>query len=98
KQKLLSQVPAILFHLEKIAEQENESKSIIIETAHNINQDTVQKIKQFMSLRVGDNKDLPEILKVKKELVAGFRAKQGGNIYDSSIMTGLQKLEEAIIN
>ncbi len=89
---LKAQIPSVLYHLEKIMEMEEERKGIVIETAHEIHHETANKIRKFL-----DADHLKEVLKVKKELIGGFRAKWNGQIYDSSIMTGLKKLEEAII-
>jgi F0F1-type ATP synthase delta subunit len=93
KRKLQAQMPSVLYHLEKISELDREKKGIQIEVAHEIKSDTVRQIKTF--LKAGD---LPEIIKNKKELIGGFRAKWNGVIYDASIMTGLKKLKEEIIS
>jgi len=93
KRKLQAQLPSILYHLEKIAELDREKKGIQIEVAHAVKEDTLKQIKTF--LKAGK---LPEVVKTKKELIGGFRAKWGGNIYDASIMTGLKKLKEQIIS
>lgn len=92
KRNLTAQLPSILFHLEKIIELEKEKKGIQIETAHEIKSDTVKHIKTFLKAE-----DLPEVIKIKKELIAGFRAKWNGKIYDASIKNSLKKLEEVII-
>jgi F0F1-type ATP synthase delta subunit len=93
KGKLKAQMPSIMYHLEKISELDREKKGIQIETAHEIKNETVKNIKSFLKAE-----DLPEIIKNKKELIGGFRAKWNGKIYDTSIMTGLKKLKEKIIN
>lgn len=98
KRKLEAQLPSVLYHLEKIAEADLEKKGIQIEVAHLISQDTIHKIKHFLSKGTGvDFTKKREVVKIKKELVGGFRAKYDGVIYDSSITTGLKKLEELII-
>lgn len=93
KQNLKAQLPGILCHLEKIIEIENEKKGICIETAHEIRKSTIHDIKNF--LKVGHLKDN---IKIKKELIGGFRAKWQGNLYDASVLTNLKKLEKLIIN
>jgi F0F1-type ATP synthase delta subunit len=93
KRKLQAQLPSILYHFEKIAELDREKKGIQIEVAHSVKDDTIKQIKTFLKAE-----KLPEVIKMKKELIGGFRAKWGGNIYDSSISTGLKKLKEQIIN
>lgn len=93
KRNLQAQLPSILFHLEKINLLDQEKKGIQIETAHPISDKTVKEIKSFLKV---DN--LSEVKKVKKELIAGFKAKWNGVVYDASIETGLKKLEEKIIN
>ena len=93
KKNLKAQLPSILYHLEKIAELDREKKGIQIETAHEIKNDTAHHIKKFLK---ADH--LPEVVKIKKELIAGFRAKWNGMIYDASLQTGLKKLKEEIIN
>jgi len=92
KRNLKAQIPSILYHFEKIIEQDREKKGIQIEIAHEIKNETLKNIKTFLK---ADN--LEEVIKIKKELIGGFRAKWGGVIYDSSIMTGLKKLQETII-
>lgn len=92
KNKLQAQIPSILYHLEKIMEADREKKGIIIETAHEIKEHTAHNIKTFL-----EAEKLPEVPRIKKELIGGFRAKWGGMIYDASIMTGLKKLKEEII-
>ncbi len=92
KRNLKAQMPSVLYHLEKIVEAEQEKKGIVIETAHEIKHETANHIRKFLN---ADH--LPETMKVKKELIGGFRAKWGGQVYDASILTGLKKLEEAII-
>jgi len=92
KRKLQAQLPSVLYHLEKIAELDREKKGIQIEVAHEIKNETIKHIKTFLK---ADH--LPEVIKNKKELIGGFRAKWNGMIYDSSIKTGLKKLEETII-
>ncbi|MEI7810481.1 MAG: F0F1 ATP synthase subunit delta [bacterium] len=93
KRNLQAQLPSILFHLEKINQFDQEKRGIQIETAHAISDITAKQIKTFLKAD-----QLPEVKKIKKELVAGFRAKYNGIIYDASIQTGLKKLEEKIIN
>jgi len=92
KRNLKAQLPSVLYHLEKIIELDKEKKGIQIEIAHEIKNDTVKNIKSFLKAE-----DLPEVIKIKKELIAGFRAKWKGTIYDASIMMGLKKLQETII-
>jgi F0F1-type ATP synthase delta subunit len=91
KKKLQAQLPSVLYHLEKIIEQEQEKNGIQIETAHEIKQDTVKHIKTFLKAE-----ELPEVVKIKKDLIAGFRAKWKGTVYDASIKNSLKKLEEVI--
>ncbi len=93
KRNLKGQMNSILYHLERITEKEKEKKGIQIEIAHEIKPETAKQIKSFLKAE-----HLDESLKIKKELIAGFRAKFGGKIYDASIMTGLKKLEKNIIN
>jgi F0F1-type ATP synthase delta subunit len=92
KRNLTAQLPSILYHLEKITELDREKKGIQIETAHEISHETTKHIKTFLNAE-----DLPEVIKIKKELIAGFRAKWNGKIYDASIKNSLKKLEEIII-
>jgi F0F1-type ATP synthase delta subunit len=92
KRKLKAQIPSVLYHLDKIIELEKEKHGIQIETAHVIKPETVKKIKTFLNAS-----DLSEVLKVKKDLIGGFRAKYNGVIYDASIATGIKKLKEAIV-
>jgi len=93
QRNLKAQLPSVLYHLERIAELDREKKGIQIEAAHELKTDTISGIKKFLKAE-----NLPEVVKIKKELIGGFRAKLGGVIYDSSIETGLKKLEESIIN
>ena len=93
KRNLKAQLPSILYHLEKIAKLDSEKKSIQIEVAHELKGDTVRQIKTYLKAE-----NLPEVIKNKKELIGGFRAKWNGIIYDSSISTSLKKLKETIIN
>ena len=93
KRKLKAQMPSVLYHLEKISELNREKKGIQIEVAHGVREDTIKQIKTFLK---ADN--LPEVIKTKKELIGGFRAKWGGVIYDASISTSLKKLKETIIS
>jgi F0F1-type ATP synthase delta subunit len=92
KRNLKAQMPSVIYHFEKIIEQDREKKGIQIEVAHEIKHDTIKNIKTFLK---ADN--LEEVVKIKKELIGGFRAKWGGSIYDRSFMTGLKKLQETII-
>lgn len=92
RQNLKAQMPSVLYHLDKIIELDREKKGIIIETAHDIKESTAKHIKTFLKAD-----ELPEVLKIKKELIGGFRAKWHGMIYDASIMTGLKKLKESIV-
>jgi len=92
KKNLLAQLPSVLYHLEKIIELDKEKKGIQIETAHEISHETTKHIKTFLKAE-----DLSEVIKIKKELIGGFRAKWDGKIYDASIKNGLKKLEEVII-
>ena len=93
RKNLKAQMPSILYHLEKIAILDKEKKGIQIEVAHDIKDDTLKQIKSFLKAE-----NLPEVIKIKTELIGGFRAKWGGMIYDSSILTGLKKLKETIIS
>ena len=93
KRNLKAQLPSILYHLEKIAKLDREKKSIQIEVAHELKGDTIRQIKAYLKAE-----NLPEVIKNKKELIGGFRAKWNGIIYDSSISTSLKKLKETIIN
>ena len=101
KRNLKAEMPSVLYHLERIAKLDLEKKGIQIETAHAISKDTVEKIKSYIDKNISTGQKVlekMEVLKVKKELVGGFRAKYNGIIYDASIMTGLKKLENKIIN
>lgn len=93
RKNLKAQLPSVLYHFKKIAKLDNEKKSIQIEVAHDLKSDTVKQIKSFLKVD-----HLPEVIKNKKELIGGFRAKWGGVIYDASISTSLKKLKETIIN
>lgn len=93
KRNLKGQMYSVLYHLERIVEQDKEKRGIQIETAHEIKAETAKQIKSFLKVN-----HLTESLKIKNELIAGFRAKFGGMIYDSSIMTGLKNLEKTITN
>jgi F0F1-type ATP synthase delta subunit len=93
KRNLKSQIPSVLYHLEKIIELDREKKGIQIETAHEIKHETANHIKKFLK---ADH--FPEVIKIKKELVAGFRAKWNGMVYDASLQTSLKKLKETITN
>jgi len=98
KRNLKAQMVSILYHLERIVKLDLEKKGIQIEVAHNISKNTIEKIKDFLEKK--GNKDVSkkmEIIKIRKELIGGFRTKYNGIIYDSSIVTGLKKLEEEII-
>lgn len=98
KRNLNAQMSSVLYHLERIVKLDLEKKGVQIEVAHVISKDTINKIKSFLEKK--GNKGLlqkPEIVKIKKELIGGFRTKYNGIIYDSSIVTGLKKLEEEII-
>jgi len=91
--KLEAQLPSVLYHLDKIIEKEKEKSGIQIEVAHEVSKKTIEDIKIFLQAE-----KLPELIKNKKELIAGFRAKWNGVIYDASIATGIKKLKETIIN
>ncbi len=93
KNKLKAQMSSVLYHLEKIVELEKEKKGIQIEVAHEVKSDTVKHIKTFLEAN-----NLSEVVKIKKGLIGGFRAKWNGIIYDASIETGLKKLKETIIS
>jgi F0F1-type ATP synthase delta subunit len=103
RQNLKAQMPSVLYHLDKIIELDREKKGIVIETAHEIKDETVKKIKNFLAEKFPARNAThnvaggPEVEIIKKELIGGFRAKWGGVIYDASIMTGLKKLKEEII-
>jgi F0F1-type ATP synthase delta subunit len=92
KRKLKAQMPSVLYHLEKITELGREKKGIMIEVAHEVKHETISQIKKFL-----EAEHLVEIIKNKKELIGGFRAKWNGIIYDASISTSLKKLKETII-
>ena len=92
KRKLKAQMPSVLYHLEKITELNKEKKGIQIEVAHEVKEGIIKQIKTFLK---ADH--LPEVIKTKKELIGGFRAKWNGVIYDASISTSLKKLKETII-
>ncbi len=99
KRNLKAQMPSILYHLERITELDLEKRGVQIEVAHQISADTVNKIKSFLE-KVSPGSGVsrkPEVIKIRKELIGGFRGKFNGVIYDSSIMAGLKKLEELII-
>lgn len=89
--KLEAQLPTIVYRLDKLIEQHEEKSGITIETPHKITESTVKKIKSFLKAE-----DLKEHIKENQDLIAGFRAKWGGQMYDSSFMTSLQKLQKSI--
>lgn len=93
KRNLEGELSSILYHLEKIIEKDKEKKGVVIETAHEISDQIVHNIKKHLKIE-----DLPEVKRVNKELVGGFRARWKGMIYDSSISSGLKKLEKEIIS
>lgn len=98
KKNLKAQMPSILYHLERITKLNQEKNGIQIEVAHSVSKETIDKIKSFLDKNNSTSgvSKKTEIVKIKKELVGGFRAKYDGIIYDSSIMTSLKKLEESI--
>ena len=92
KTKLVAQIPAVLYHLDKIMETEREKRGVSIKSAHELKRNTIKEIKKFLQ---AENVD--EILKVDKSLIAGFTAKWQGRFYDMSFVTGIKKLEENIL-
>lgn len=93
EKKLQAQLPSVLYHFEKLVNLDKIKKEVQIEVAHEIKTSTIEGIKKHL-----DIENLKENVSLKKELIGGFRAKYNGMIYDSSIMTGLKKLKEQIIN
>lgn len=91
--KLEAQMPSVLYHFEKIIEQEKEKKGIQIEVPHEVSAQTIKDIKEFLQIE-----NLEETIKINKNLLAGFRARYQGKMYDSSLKTGLDKLKEKIIS
>ena len=89
---MTAQIPAVLYHLEKINEIEKEKNGISIEVAHQAKPETIKEIKKFLNAEHGD-----ETVKINPNLLAGFTAKWQGKFYDMSIASGLKKLEESII-
>lgn len=92
KNNLTHQLPSILYHLEKIYEIESEKNFLKIETAHNIKTETILDIKKYLQIN-----DLKDVVVIKEDLIAGFRAKWKGFMYDSSIENSIKKLQKEII-
>ncbi len=90
--KMTSQIPTVIFYLDKITKEEKDKKAIQIEAAHEIKPEVTSQIKNF--LKVDDS--TVSLFRIKKELVSGFRVKCGGVVYDSSISSNLKRLEESL--
>ncbi len=90
-QKLESQLPNILYRLEKILKKEDEKNKIQIEAPHDVSPETLENIKDFLKVKKENT------FKINKELIAGFRARWEGQIYDASFKTSLEKFKNSII-
>jgi F0F1-type ATP synthase delta subunit len=91
-QKLESQLPNVLYRLEKILKKEDEKNKIQIEAPHDISSQTIKEVKTFLKVEQKEN-----TFKINKDLIAGFRARWDGVVYDASFKTGLEKFKNSII-
>lgn len=79
KYKLLSLLPSIVQTVKQIHELENTLDSIIIEAPFILNEKGLAKVKTI----VGDLK-AKERMTINKKLLAGFKARYQGKLYDGS--------------
>lgn len=89
--KLESQLPNVLYRLEKILKKEEEKNKIQIEAPHEISTQTLEEIKNFLKVKKENT------FKINKDLIAGFRARWEGQMYDASFKTSLEKFKNSII-
>jgi F0F1-type ATP synthase delta subunit len=92
EKKLEAQLPSILNKLEYLLKNLDEKNKIQIEAPHALSEATVKDIKNFLQVP-----EMEEKVSLNKELIAGFRARYNGIIYDASFKTGLENLKKSII-
>lgn len=91
KNRLESQIPSVLYRLDKIIEQDREKRGVQIEVPHDLTDNTKKEIKKFLKAE-----HLDDYVKLRKDLIAGFRAKWDGKMYDSSLESALRRLEKSL--
>ncbi len=88
KHHMLSFLPKIIFHLERIIENKKEMEECTVITAHPVNHAAVEHLLQTF---VKDSKE--NQTQVDPDLIGGFKLKHKGIIYDGSLKTKLDLLQ-----
>ncbi len=79
KYDLLTLLPSIKQSLIQMSFTVNRDEVIMIETPHNLSEDSIGVIKKIIG-----NSGAPHVVSVNKKVLAGFKAKFRGMMYDGS--------------
>lgn len=79
KYNLLGLLPFIKTSLTQMSLDVNKNETIMIETPFELSEESIKKIKGI----VGDQ-DAPHVVTINKNVLAGFKAKHKGMMYDGS--------------
>lgn len=95
KHKMLSMLPNVLFHLTLIAERDKKKNECHFVLAHTVSKElahaTAKKI-------IGEHVHADNIFtKEDSELIGGFTLKHNGILYDASLKTKLDLLQEKLM-
>jgi F-type H+-transporting ATPase subunit delta len=94
KRNLLDQLPSVLNHLVKQAEENKKSSSLVLETAREVSDELVKKLTDYVDASRGTK---VEHL-IDEEIIGGFRIQFAGKIYDGSLKNNLFKLRKSLIS
>lgn len=79
KYNLLGLIPFIKTSLSQMSLDIHKHNTIMIETPFELSQDSVKKIKEIIG-----KQDVPHAIFINKNILAGFKAKYNGLLYDGS--------------
>ena len=87
KYKLLTLLPSVLRNIKQMHSIESERENISIETPFRLHDDALNKIQTI----IGDT-SAPHTVSIKKEILAGFKARFKGKLYDGSAKRIIKQL------
>ncbi len=87
-------VPNVIHYLELFLEQAKSKQGVQISTAHDITQQTIAKILNY----VNAEKNSPVIFNKNEKIVGGFIARYNDVEYDASLSAQLLRFKKAVIH
>ena len=85
----------ILNNLESLAEIEEKKNTLIIESAYELETDQLEMIKQYFETK--ENRKLKVSFSINRDIIGGLKLSLGDFVWENSVMSNLETLENIMI-